>query len=694
LGDAKDNTGLQAFRLLQELYMEAQEFGGAVRIREHVLELDPFDVDVDVEAVLSVAGSRVGNSEALAKSLFPVVSAKMQNSISAGVAAAEPASALSGFRAVWRMATGCCDEEDENEPAPESDFEVALSGAVASSDVAETGRLLVSRDVNKTLIETRKVAAKLLRKPEFGCPVLDVAVGSGAVDVAKFLFEFLGAMPTRETLKMALSSGNFELVRICWERLPELERKRLALLEVAGDFHQLEILAWLFRDADRFEKELFVGFAIRRHLADALLAVLVDGFRPWWAVRAAAEWAPMREFVFGPAPEGFWPDGGWFTNSKGKTKGIRAVNGRWTRKLARSGLGNESEVTDVMLPCGVEAIAGDAFRDYATLRSLTIQSGCVTIEDGKGRRSRNERYEGAMAECRSLVWATIPATCATIGSSAFGNCSGLTHLVVPSSVTTIGSSAFSGCSRLTELEIPPSVTTIGHDAFRNCSGLTKLVIPPSVTAIGYEAFSGCSGLTELEIPPSVTTIGHGAFRNCWGLTKLVIPPSVTAIGYEAFSGCWGLTELVVPSGVTTIERSAFFSCSGLTELVIPSGVTAIGDDAFAFCSGLTELVLPPSLTTIGDGAFSGCSRLRRLTISASLARFADYGAFRISIWDGLAGVRCDVFRGLELDRLTLVGSPLDRGLVANLERALAPGARVIGAALAGQAFGRFAIVAA
>jgi hypothetical protein len=192
------------------------------------------------------------------------------------------------------------------------------------------------------------------------------------------------------------------------------------------------------------EKELFVDFAIRRHLADALLAVFVDGFRPWWALKAAAKWVPTREFVFGPAPEGFWRGGGWFTNSKGETKGIRAMEGRWTRKLTKSKLGDESEVTEVVLPFGVKAIAGDAFRDYATLRSLTIQPRCVTIEDGMGWNSKSRRDEGAMAGCTSLVGVTIPATCATIGSSAFSNCSGLTELGMPSGLTTIGDRAFGG----------------------------------------------------------------------------------------------------------------------------------------------------------------------------------------------------------------------------------------------------------
>jgi hypothetical protein len=108
-------------------------------------------------------------------------------------------------------------------------------------------------------------------------------------------------------------------------------------------------------------------------------------------------------------------------------------------------------------------------------------------------------------------------------------------------------------------------------------------------------------------------------------------------------------------------------------------VTTIEGEAFRDCSGLTELVIPSSVTTIRGGAFRDCSGLRRLAISASLANIGD-------------GDR-DVFRGVTLDRVTLIGSPLDPAVVANLAPALAPGAKVISAALAGQAVGRFAIVA-
>ena len=44
--------------------------------------------------------------------------------------------------------------------------------------------------------------------------VLDVAVGSGSVEVVKCLLEFHNARPSRETLQMAISRGSLELVRL------------------------------------------------------------------------------------------------------------------------------------------------------------------------------------------------------------------------------------------------------------------------------------------------------------------------------------------------------------------------------------------------------------------------------------------------------------------------------------------------
>jgi hypothetical protein len=114
---------------------------------------------------------------------------------------------------------------------------VAVAEAAASNDVAAVGRLLIKHDVNKMRFSPEKQPKSLPRHPE-SCTLLDVGVGAGSVEVAKFLLEFHGAKPARETLKMALSSGNLELIQVMWQRLPGQHENRFGLMEVAADFHR------------------------------------------------------------------------------------------------------------------------------------------------------------------------------------------------------------------------------------------------------------------------------------------------------------------------------------------------------------------------------------------------------------------------------------------------------------------------
>jgi hypothetical protein len=105
-----------------------------------------------------------------------------------------------------------------------------LVEAAASNDVVALGRLLGPRDV-KTVVLTCLPEA-MVRRPK-SCMLLDVSVDAGAVEVSKCLFEFHGARPTRETLKMAISSGTLDLIRLLWSRLPGEQHSRGDLLEVA-----------------------------------------------------------------------------------------------------------------------------------------------------------------------------------------------------------------------------------------------------------------------------------------------------------------------------------------------------------------------------------------------------------------------------------------------------------------------------
>jgi hypothetical protein len=141
-------------------------------------------------------------------------------------------------------------------------------------------------------------------------------------------------------------------------------------------------------------------------------------------------------------------------------------------------------------------------------------------------------------------------------------------------------------------------------------------------------------------------------------------------------------NVVTPDVILTyLNRGGWFAHSpGLTHINIPLGITSIRCSAFYGCSNLKQLTIPSSVTTIGYKAFYGCWALTQLTIPANLQTIGNEDH--------------DVFGNVRLKHLTLVGSPLSADVVANLENCLVPTAKVVGASLAGQRFGRFVIVAA
>ena len=116
----------------------------------------------------------------------------------------------------------------------------------------------------------------------------------------------------------------------------------------------------------------------------------------------------------------------------------------------------------------------------------------------------------ALEVCLNLTDVIIPNGVETIGISVLYGCTALTSVTIPNSVTTIESGSFQSCSGLTSVTIPDSVTTIGNGSFQSCSGLTSVIIPRNVTSIGSQAFQSCGNLqtiTSLAMTaPSITSV--------------------------------------------------------------------------------------------------------------------------------------------------------------------------------------------
>jgi hypothetical protein len=315
------------------------------------------------------------------------------------------------------------------------------------------------------------------------CTLLDIAVGCGAVEVAKCLLEFHEATPTRETLKMALSSGNLVLIRLLWERLPAEQERRLDLLEVTGDYHWEEPLAWLLRDAKAMEVELFLMTVIERRQADAVLTAKAIGLRPWseHAKELALSWTETK-VEFGSPPEGVLATSGWLVDVDDEVVTLPAKPRHgWTLPWTI----DRSRVQRLAIPC-VFAL------DYC-----------------------------AASDCRLL-----------------------TSVLVPPTVSRYGDSAFKGCYALREACFGRAVRELGFGAFRDCSSVTRAVIPAGVYWITAAVFEGCWGLSELVLHDGIEYIS-GRW-DCTSLRELIIPPRVQWIAECSFEDCPCRTRLDIP----------------------------------------------------------------------------------------------------------------------------------------------------
>lgn len=186
----------------------------------------------------------------------------------------------------------------------------------------------------------------------------------------------------------------------------------------------------------------------------------------------------------------------------------------------------DTEITEVVIPEGVERIEARAFRDAAYVTSVTI-----------------------------------PNSVTYIGPQAFMGMNGLTSIVLPENITMIDDGTFDYCTTLSSLTLNDNLVEIGTRAFQN-TNLKDLVIPNSVTTIGNWAFENYNDNPSLEtvvLGESVASIGIGAFQYQSNLTKVVslatTPPILVDPGNYAFTNRANAI-LYVPAGCKAAYQAA------------------------------------------------------------------------------------------------------------------------------------------
>jgi hypothetical protein len=320
--------------------------------------------------------------------------------------------------------------------------------------------------------------------------------------------------------------------------------------------------------------------ALERKLADSLVNVFENGFRPWWVGtrEMALKWRASSQLRFVSAPEGFSSEGGWWTDVSGVVSPLPALGreaaGRWTRPksevregsggtvstsggewtaaMSRLHLRDRAMVKSIVFPAGVSAIGWRALYEFTVLESIVFSASCSVLG--------TESFRG----CESLKAISLPADCKTTGVDAFCECESLESVTIPAGCMTISPGSFSWCTSLTSVKIPSSCTMVGNNAFGWCS-LGEVVVPDGCQ-IGDYAFQYCVSLMTVIIGSGCTTIGVCAFRGCTALASVALPSTLKSIGGEAFENCRALRTIAVPKGCQVDECAFWGSKTRMAEL--------------------------------------------------------------------------------------------------------------------------------
>lgn len=197
--------------------------------------------------------------------------------------------------------------------------------------------------------------------------------------------------------------------------------------------------------------------------------------------------------------------------------------------------------------------------------------------------------KSAFRNCNQLTEIVLPEGLEVIGDTAFYGCTQLKQISLPKSVSQIGVYAYKGCPLQGTLDLM-NIKDIGEGAFEGCTGLTSVVLPENLLRIEASLFQGCTGLTVVNIPQCVTAIGTSAFASCSRLQSVAIPDEVERIEDYAFKGCSNMKHLAIGNSVKKIGVEAFGECRRLKSLSIPASVDSILS-SFVDCDSVSSLEL-------------------------------------------------------------------------------------------------------
>lgn len=164
---------------------------------------------------------------------------------------------------------------------------------------------------------------------------------------------------------------------------------------------------------------------------------------------------------------------------------IKSINiGDEVTSIGNYAFYNCINLTNVYIGQKVTRIGKCAFAGCVKLANVNFPKGIKRIEDNA--------FENTI-----ITDVVLPDGLEHLGYNTFKDCEKLTSVVIPDGVTEIDEFAFYNCTSIRILKIGKSVKRIGNWAFKGCTNLEIIYMPESVEIIGDYAFENCPSITDV-----------------------------------------------------------------------------------------------------------------------------------------------------------------------------------------------------
>ena len=170
---------------------------------------------------------------------------------------------------------------------------------------------------------------------------------------------------------------------------------------------------------------------------------------------------------------------------------------------------------------------------------------------------------------------TTPSTARTIAGGAFKNNSTIKTLTISDGIRYVSDYAFEN-SAIESVKIGKFFSNMGVGIFKNCTKLVSVefTYAYNVASLGESMFEGCTALKTIDLSTlvSLKEMQANAFKGCTSVESFTFNDNFLAVGKSAFEGCTSLYSVDFgtsdKSQFTQIDERAFAGCSSLRRIIL------------------------------------------------------------------------------------------------------------------------------